>query len=81
MSHLKKISLEIQSYMADIEVALLIGLNCPSALHLRDIVYSEESDPYAVHSRLELYVNGPSKLHSRVVGLHTTEFMFVERTL
>ena len=45
--------------MADIEVALLIGLNYPSALRPREIVYSEESDPYVVRSLLELYVNGP----------------------
>ena len=30
MSHLKKISAEISPYMANIEVGLLIGLNCPS---------------------------------------------------
>ena len=30
MSHLKKISAEIPPYMADIEVGLLIGLNCSS---------------------------------------------------
>ena len=48
MSHLKTISGEIPSYMAVIEVGLLIGLNCPSALRPREIIYGEESDPYAV---------------------------------
>ena len=42
MPHLKKISTEIPPYMADIEVGLLIGLNCPSALRPREIVYGEE---------------------------------------
>ena len=59
MSHLKKISAEIPPYMADIEVGLLIGLNCPSALRPREIVYGKDSDPYAVRSLLGWYVNGP----------------------
>ena len=45
--------------MADIKVGLLIGLNCPSALRPREIVYGEESDPYAVRSLLGWCVNGP----------------------
>jgi len=48
MSHLKKISAEIPPNIADIEVGLLIGLNCPSALRPREIVYGEDSHPYAV---------------------------------
>jgi len=58
VSHLEKISAEIPPYMADIEVGLLIGLNCPSALRPREVVYGEESDPYAVRSLLGWYVNG-----------------------
>ena len=37
----------------------LIGLNCPRALRPREIVYGEESDPYAVRSLLGWYINGP----------------------
>ena len=59
MPHLEKISTEIPPYMADIKVGLLIGLNCPGALRPREIVYGEESDPYAVRSLLGWYVNGP----------------------
>ena len=59
MSHLKKISAEIYPYIADVEVGLLIGLNCPSALRPREIVYGEDSDPYAVRSLLGRYINGP----------------------
>ena len=59
MSHLEKISSEIPPYMADIKVGLLIGLNFPSALRPREIVYGEESDLYAVRSLLGWYVNGP----------------------
>ena len=59
MSHLKKVSAEIPPYMVDIEVGLLIGLNCPSALRPREIVCGEDSDPYAVRSLLGWYINGP----------------------
>ena len=45
--------------MADIEVGLLIGLNCPSALRPREIVYGAESDPYAVRSLLGWFIKGP----------------------
>ena len=61
MSHLEKISREIPLYMADIKVGLLIGLNSPSALRQREIVYGEESDLYAVRSLLGWYVNGPPR--------------------
>ena len=58
MSHLKKIGEEISPYMADVEVDW-IGLNCPNALRLREIIYGEYSDPYAVGSLLGWYINGP----------------------
>ena len=56
MSHLKNISTEIPPY---IEVGLLIWLNCPSPLRPREIVYGEESDPYAVRSLLGWFINDP----------------------
>ena len=59
MSHLKDVSAELSPYMEDVEVGLLIGLNCPSALRPREIVYGGESDPYAVQSLLGWYINGP----------------------
>jgi len=49
---LKEVNAKIAPYMEDIEVGLLIGLNCPSALRPREVVYGEESDPYAIHSPL-----------------------------
>ena len=45
--------------MADIEVGLLIGLNCPNAFRPREIVYAEDSDPYTVRSVLGWYINSP----------------------
>ena len=52
--------------MADIKVGLLIGLNCPSALRPREIVYGEESDPYAVRSLLGWYVSGPLRTSQQI---------------
>ena len=59
MAHLKEVSAEISPFMADVEVGLLIGLNCSNALRLREIVYGEESDPYAIRSLHGWYINGP----------------------
>ena len=59
MSHLKDVSVELSPYMEDVEVGLLIGLNCLSALRPREIVYGGESDLYAVRSLLGWYINGP----------------------
>jgi len=81
MSHLMKISSELPPYMADIEVGLLIGLNCPSALRPREIVNGEESDPYAVRSLFGWYVNGPLFTSQQRAGLHAAKFTLVERTL
>jgi len=45
--------------MADIEVGLLIELNCPSSLCPREVAYNEESDPYAICLLLGWYVKLP----------------------
>lgn len=47
IAHLEEASGEIAHYMEDIEVGLLIGLNCPRILRQREVVYGEESNPYA----------------------------------
>lgn len=59
IAHLKEVSPKVSPYMEDILVGFLIGLNRPRALRPREIVYGEESDPYAVRSLLEWYINGP----------------------
>ena len=59
MSRLKDVSTELSPYMEDVEVGLLIGLNCPSALQPREIVYGGELDLHAVRSLLGWYINGP----------------------
>lgn len=40
-------------------MGLIIGLNCWNALQPREIVYGEESDPYAIRSLLSWYITGP----------------------
>ena len=58
-SHLKEVAKRIPAYMDNIEVGILIGLNCPSALRPRDVIHGNDDEPYAVKSLLEWHVNGP----------------------
>ena len=46
-------------HMEDVQIGLLLGLNCPSAVRPRDIVCGNENEPYAVRSLLGWHVNGP----------------------
>ena len=57
--HLQKISGQLTPYMPDIEVCLLIGLNCPKALRPREVIHGQDTEPYAVRSILGWYINGP----------------------
>ena len=57
--HLRKISEQLTPYMEDIEVGLLIGLNCPKALRPREVIHGQDTEPYAVRSILGWYINGP----------------------
>ncbi len=47
--------------MEAIEVCLLIGLDCPSALCPTKVIDGEESEPYAIRSLLGWYISGPLK--------------------
>ena len=58
-SHLQMVRKHVPPYMEDVEIGLLIGLNCPSAVRPRDIVCGNENEPYAVRSLLGWHVNGP----------------------
>ena len=50
--------------MEDVEIGLLLGLNCPSAVRPRDVDCGNENEPYAVRSLLGWHVNGPVKQKS-----------------
>lgn len=47
--------------MEDVEIGLLIGLNCPRAVRPRDVIHGRQNDPYAVRSLLGWHINGPIK--------------------
>ena len=47
-SHLQIVRKHVPPSMEDVEIGLLIGLNCPSAVRPRDIVCGNENEPYAV---------------------------------
>ena len=58
--HLRKVSEEMPPFMEDVDVGLLIGLNCPRVLRPREIIFGKETEPYAIRSLLGWYINGPS---------------------
>ncbi|XP_031549017.1 uncharacterized protein LOC116286605 [Actinia tenebrosa] len=74
IDHLREVSKEIPPYMEEVEVGLLIGLNCPSALRPRDVVYGKETEPYAVRSLLGWYINGPIN-SSKCNSLHCNRIL------
>ena len=55
-SHLKEVAKQIPAYMQDVEVGVLIGLNCPSALRPRDVIHGNDDEPYAVKSLLGWHI-------------------------
>ena len=66
--HLQKISEQLTPYMEDIEVGLLIGLNCPKALRPREVIHGQDTEPYAVRSMLGWYINGPVSINDDVIN-------------
>ena len=58
-SHLQMVRKHVPPYMEDVEIGLLIGLNCPSAVRPRDNDCGNENEPYVVRSLLGWHVNGP----------------------
>ncbi len=51
-SHLQSVADELMPYESDIEIALLIGNNCPRAIRPREVVVGGEDDPYGQKSLL-----------------------------
>lgn len=45
--------------MKDIEIRLLMGLNCSRAVRPRDNVFGNENEPHAVRPLLGWHANGP----------------------
>jgi len=76
--HLQRVVEHIPPYMEDVEIGLLIGLNCASAVRPRDIIHGEQIDPYAVQSLLGWHINGPIErkgngaVHCNRIQIHKT---------
>ena len=76
--HLQRVVEHIPAYMEDVEIGLLIGLNCPSAVRPRDIIHGGQNDPYAVRSLLGWHINGPIErkgngaVHCNRIQIHKT---------
>ena len=50
--HLQMVSEKLMPFRSDVEVGLLIGLNCPRAIKPLEVVPGEEDDPYAKRTAL-----------------------------
>ena len=57
--HLKKIEDKIPPYQNGVDVALLIGCNCPKALKPREVILGKADDPYAIRTLLGWGILGP----------------------
>ena len=50
--HLKRISEHLMPFRPDVEVGLLIGLNCPRAIKPLEVIPGKDNDPYAKRTAL-----------------------------
>ncbi|XP_006817261.1 uncharacterized protein LOC102809485, partial [Saccoglossus kowalevskii] len=50
--HLMQVSKYLPPFRKDIEIGLLIGMNCPRALKPREVIPGDDDDPYAVRTDL-----------------------------
>ena len=59
--HLSGIASKLYLYQVDVEVGLLIGSNCPSAIKPEEVIPWRSSDPYAIRTLLGWGIIGPIK--------------------
>ena len=57
--HLSGIASKLYPYQVDVEVGLLIGSNCPSAIKPEELIPWRSSDPYAIRTLLGWGIIGP----------------------
>ena len=67
--HLHEIVDKVPMYHPDLEVGLLIGSNCPSALQPLQVIPTTGSDPFAVRYKHGWTVNGPIHVKSNSYGI------------
>ena len=56
--HLSGIASKLYPYQVDVEVGLLIGSNCPSAIKPEEVIPWRSSDPYAIRTLLGWGIKG-----------------------
>ena len=67
--HLHEIVHKVPMYHPDLEVGLLIGSNCPSALQPLQVIPTTGSDPFAVRYKHGWTVNGPVRVKSNLCNI------------
>ena len=65
--HLSGIASKLYLYQVDVEVGLLIGSNCPSAIKPEEVIPWRSSDPYAILTLLGPVKGGSNKENSDVL--------------
>ncbi len=63
-SHLKPVISQLSSNKGKLNIGLLIGNNCPTALEPLNVICSRDNGPYAMQLRHGWTVNGPLEIHS-----------------
>lgn len=58
--HLRKLRHKIPKINENIEIGLLIGVNCPQALKPREVILGNDEDPYAIRTALGWGIIGPA---------------------
>ena len=67
--HLQEIADKVPVYYPDLEVGLLIGSNCPSALQPLQIIPTTGSNPFAIKYKHGWTVNGPVRVKSNLCNI------------
>ena len=61
-SHLKELATKLPSYNNELEIGLLIGSNCPTAMEPLQVIPTEGNGPLAVRYRLGWTISGPCRV-------------------
>ena len=68
--HLNKIRDKIPPYEEYLEIALLIGCNCPKAIKTKEVIQGKSEEPYAVRTLLGWSIVGPVAKSNTPLGDH-----------
>ena len=73
-SHLEKVADRLQPYDCNLEIGLLIGINCIRATKPREIITGSEDAPYAVYTALGWGIVGDTSVHDS--NIDKSHFVF-----